>query len=150
MAGSIIWVLFAPAPIFFVCSAISAAVGRSFRAGVQAAVWTAVIAALAIYVLSVTEATHRYAIDGRTLGDGEAGYPIGVNLVDAIWNLVLVPLFGFPFGVFGAAFGNSARRRLSYDGIQRAFASEDQRSPLDQYRARAQLFRYRLQSHRSC
>ena len=34
---------------------------------------------------------HRYAIDGRTLGDGEKGYPIGVNLPDAILGLVMIP-----------------------------------------------------------
>lgn len=33
----------------------------------------------------------------------EGGYPVGANLPDAIWSLARVPVFGFPFGIFGAA-----------------------------------------------
>jgi hypothetical protein len=109
--GPWIWVAFAPIVIFFAASAVAAAGGRSFRAGVQAAVWTALVGTLLVYAITLPEAMHRYAIDGRTLGDGEMGYPIGVNLPDAIWVLVVIPVLGLPFGVIGAAAGNARWRR---------------------------------------
>jgi hypothetical protein len=113
-AGPWIWVILAPIVIFFAAAAATAAAGRSFRAGVQAAVWTALIGTLLVYAITLPEAMHRYAVDGRTLGDGELGYPIGVNLPDAIWVLVLLPVLGLPFGVIGAAAGNARwRRRLA-------------------------------------
>ncbi len=113
-AGPWIWVIFAPIAIFFAAAAVAAAAGRSFRTGVQAAVWTALVGTLLVYAITLPEAMHRYAIDGRTLGDGEMGYPIGVNLPDAIWVLVLIPVLGLPFGVIGAAAGNARwRRRLA-------------------------------------
>jgi hypothetical protein len=55
----------------------------------------------------------RYAIEGRTLGDGELGYPIGVNLRDSIWFLLIIPLLGLPFGVIGAAIGRRLRNAMS-------------------------------------
>jgi hypothetical protein len=51
----------------------------------------------------------RYALDGRTLGDGELGYPIGVNLPGSIWCIVAVPVLGLPFGAIGAAVGLRCR-----------------------------------------
>jgi hypothetical protein len=116
MGGSLIWTLFAPAAVCFVFSATAAAVDRQFSAGVQTAVWTAVLGTLLIYILSIPEAVHRFSIDGRTLGDGESGYPIGVNLLDSIWGLAQIPIVGFPFGVFGAAFGSSRRRSGGNNG----------------------------------
>jgi hypothetical protein len=109
LAGPIIWTLLAPIPVFFVTSAIAAAVRRSFGAGVQAAIWAALLSTLFVFALFLPEAMHRYAIDGRTLGDGESGLPIGVMLKDAIWTLVQIPVFGLPFGVFGAALGRRLR-----------------------------------------
>jgi hypothetical protein len=41
--------------------------------------------------------------------DGELGYPIGVNLADAIWVLLVIPALGLPFGVIGAAIGHRSR-----------------------------------------
>lgn len=101
--GPMVWVIFAPVVIFFAASAMAAAVGGSFRAGVQAAVWTALVGALLVFAISLPEAMRRYAIDGRTLGDGEFGYPIGVNLPGAIWDFIVIPILGLPFGVIGAA-----------------------------------------------
>jgi hypothetical protein len=109
LGGPIIWILFAPIVIFFVASGVAAAVGRSFHAGIEAAVWTTLISTLFVFALSLPEAMHRYAIDGRTLGDGESGYAIGVNLPGAIWSLLQIPIFGLPFGVFGAAVGRRLR-----------------------------------------
>jgi hypothetical protein len=61
--GPLVWVIFAPGVIFFAASAVAAAQGRSFRAGVQAAVWTALIGTLLVFAISIPETMHRYAID---------------------------------------------------------------------------------------
>jgi hypothetical protein len=108
-AGPFVWVLLAPPVIFFAGSALASALGRSFRAGVQAAVWTALVGTLLIFAISIPEAMHRYEIDGRVLGDGEMGFPVGVNLSDAIWVLFVIPVWGLPFGVIGAAIGRRLR-----------------------------------------
>ena len=109
--GPLGWVLLAPPPIFFIFSAVAARYGRSFGAGAQTAIWTALVATLLVFAISMPETMHRYAIDGRTLGDGESGYPIGVNLPGAIWVLVVIPIWGLPFGVIGAAIGNASWQR---------------------------------------
>lgn len=121
--GPLGWVILAPVVIFFAASALAAAVGRSFRAGVQAAVWTALVGTLLVFAISIPEAMHRYSIDGRTLGDGEKGYHIGVNLPDAIWGLVVIPFLGLPFGVIGAAIGRRSRGAPPFG----PFLSEDPR-----------------------
>jgi hypothetical protein len=110
MGGPIIWKLFAPGVILFVLSAVAARIGGSFRAGAEAAIWGALVGTLLIYALSFPETMHRFAIDGRTLDDGESGLPIGANLLSSIWGLVQIPIFGFPFGVFGAALGRPRRQ----------------------------------------
>jgi hypothetical protein len=92
--GPLVWVMFAPVVIFFAGFAMAAAVSRSFRAGVQAATWTALLGTLLVFAISIPEAMRRYSIDGRTLGDGESGYPIGVNLLDAIFVLAVIPILG--------------------------------------------------------
>jgi hypothetical protein len=123
LGGPMIWQLFAPIVLFFVAAAAAAAIGRSFRAGVQTAVWATLLGTMLVFALSLPETMHRFAIDGRTLGDGESGKPIGVNLSSSIWGLVQAPMFGLPFGVFGAAVGRWLRR-----GSQSApFISEDAR-----------------------
>jgi hypothetical protein len=107
--GPIIWTLFAPIPILFCASAMAAAIDRSFRSGVQAAVWATLFGTLMVVALTMPEAMHRFELDGRTLGDGESGYPIGVNLSGILWNLIQIPLVGLPFGVIGAAVGRRLR-----------------------------------------
>jgi hypothetical protein len=106
LGGPIIWYLFAPGVVLFLCSSLTARFAGSFHAGLQTAVWGAVLGSLMICALFLPETMHRFALDGRTLGDGESGYPIGVNLQSSIWVLIQVPVFGFPFGVFGAAVGS--------------------------------------------
>jgi hypothetical protein len=76
------YAIFAPVAVFFLGSAIAAAVGRSLRVGVQAAVWTAVQAYLLLFAVWLVEAVRWYRIDGSLLLDGDAG-SIGVNLGDA-------------------------------------------------------------------
>lgn len=107
------YVIFAPVVIFFAASAVAAAVARSLRAGVQAAVWAALLGTLAVFVIGLLEAQHWYRTDARLLFDGEPGYPIGNNLADFIWVLVGIPFLGLPFGVIGAALGAKRRRRRS-------------------------------------
>ncbi len=117
MAGPFIWLLLAPQIACFMAAAISAARERSFSAGVQAAAWAVLVGTLLIYAISLPEAMHRYAIDGRILGDGEAGHPIGVNLVDAVFCTTALPVLGLPMGVIGAAAGAAWRRKRSATGL---------------------------------
>jgi hypothetical protein len=105
LGGTLLWVMFAPVLISFAASALAAALGRSFRAGVQAAVWTALVGALLVFVIGVLESLHRYGIDAQLLLDGDGGHPIGVNLGDAVSTLIAIPALGLPFGVIGAALG---------------------------------------------
>jgi hypothetical protein len=94
------YAIFAPVAVFFLGSAIAAAVGRSLRVGVQAAVWTAVQACLLLFAVWLVEAVRWYRIDGSLLLDGDAG-SIGVNLGDAVfWVMVFIPVSALPFGVF--------------------------------------------------
>jgi hypothetical protein len=106
-----LYLFFAP-PLLCCGAGMAAAVasGRSFRAGVQAALWAVVIGALATFVLWMPEALYRYGVDAGQLLDGEDGLPFDNNLHYAIWWCLLwLPAWGLPFGVFGAAAG--ARKR---------------------------------------
>jgi hypothetical protein len=103
------FLLAGPVVVFFAGSAVAAAAEGSFRAGVQAAVWTALVGTLLVFVIGLPEALHWYRVDGRLLLDGERGYAFGESLGSAIWMLVLIPVWGLPFGVIGAAVGNHRR-----------------------------------------
>jgi hypothetical protein len=106
------YAIFAPVAVFFLGSVIAAAVGRSLRVGVQAAVWTALQAGLLLFAVWLVEAVRWYRIGGSLLLDGEDGHPLGVNLNDAVfWVLVFIPAWALPFGVFGAAIGSARWRR---------------------------------------
>jgi hypothetical protein len=104
------WVALAPQVIFLVASAVAARLARSFRAGVQAATWTALLGGLLLFAIGVPEAMYQYGLDGQLLLDGEGGRNIGTNLNDFVWVLIAVPLLGLPFGVIGAAAGAWRRR----------------------------------------
>lgn len=98
------WIMGAPA-IFFLPAMAAAAIGRSYRSGIQAAVWTVITCGPLAYALWLPEALRRYPIDGGLLLDGDAA-PIGENLSDALFVcLGLVPVLGLPCGVIGAAIG---------------------------------------------
>jgi hypothetical protein len=104
-------VLFMPAALFFVAAYVARRIGRSFRVGAQAAVWTALASGLLTYALWLPEEARRYAATGGQLWDGENA-PIGEILSDALfWCLVVAPLVGLPFGVIGAAIGARTTRR---------------------------------------
>ncbi len=110
--GPMGWQFLGSMMVCFTVALISARACHSFSAGLQAAVLAAFVGTLLIYAVTLPEAMNRYAIDGRTLGDGEVGYGIGVNLISAIWGLLVVPLLGLPLGVIGAHLGLNTRRAI--------------------------------------
>ena len=94
-----------PAVLFFLPALWAAMVGRSFRAGVRAGVWTAAAYLPLAFALSVHESLRVYANGGGVGFDHLAG-PVGVILDDAVfWHLVYDPLVAVPCAVFGAAIG---------------------------------------------
>lgn len=110
--GVALYLIVATIVIFFVASAVTAAVDRSFLAGVQTAIWTAGLGMLLVLIAWLLEAMHWYQIDARLLLDGETGYSIGVNLGDAIvWTPVFLLVLGLPFGVIGGGGGSARWRR---------------------------------------
>jgi uncharacterized membrane protein YeaQ/YmgE (transglycosylase-associated protein family) len=91
----------APVAILFLPAVAAGVVGRSFRSGVQAAVWTVIATAPLTYALWLPEGLRRHAADGALL-DGELG-PVGATLGDAMFFcLGLLPALGLPFAVIGA------------------------------------------------
>jgi hypothetical protein len=97
--------VFVPVAAFFVPAFVAGRGGRSFRSGLQAAVWTVTAIIPLTYVLWLPEALRRHAIDGRSL-DGEVVAPVGTNLPDAlVFCLGIFPVLGLTLGVIGAALG---------------------------------------------
>jgi hypothetical protein len=100
-------VLITPAGVCFAAAFVAGAVGRSFRVGAQAAVWTTFASGLIAYALWLPEEVRRYAANGGQLWDGAVA-PIGEILSDALfWCLVIAPVLALPLGVIGAAAGAS-------------------------------------------
>jgi hypothetical protein len=111
--GVAVYVLSVAPAIFFAGPALAALMGRSFGVGVQTALWTALLGSLLIFTIWVPEALYRYGLDAGLLLDGEGRLPFDRNLHDAIWwSLALLPVWGLPFGVFGAAAADALRRRV--------------------------------------
>ncbi|MFC5213384.1 hypothetical protein [Streptomyces coerulescens] len=108
------YVFLPPVVLSFLGSAVAAAVRRSFRTGVQTTVWTTVTGTLLVFACWLVEGLHRFRVEGALLLDGETRYPVGTNVTDAVfWVLVFVPVWGLlPFGVMGAAFGSRLPRLL--------------------------------------
>ncbi|MGH3758394.1 hypothetical protein [Actinophytocola sp.] len=65
--------------------------GRSLRAGLVSTARIAVVAALGILAV--------------WLLDGDSGHPVGVNLPDALWLIVIAAAWSLPAGVPGARAG---------------------------------------------
>jgi len=96
----------APLAVFFVPAFAAGRAGRSFRSGLQAAVWTVTAIIPLTYAVWLPEGLRRYAIDGRLLIDGEAVAPVGANLADALaFCLGILPVFGLTLAVIGAGLG---------------------------------------------
>jgi len=99
----------APGAAFFVPAFVAGRAGRSLRSGVQAVVWTLIVAMPVTYAVWLPEGMRRHAIDGRSL-DGEVIAPVGANLADAlIFCLAVFPVIGLTFGLLGAVLGARTR-----------------------------------------
>jgi len=83
--------------LFFLPALVATVADRSFRSGVQAAVWTVITTVPLTYTVWLPEGLRRHAIDG-TLLDGASG-PVGTNLADARWALAAILLVGLPLAV---------------------------------------------------
>jgi hypothetical protein len=112
-AGIIGNLLLAPILVFLPGSAVAAAVGRSFRAGLSACAWAAVLGAPLIIAAWLAEALRWYWQGRGLLLDADGGPAmVGANLGDAVWwTLVLLALWAFPLGVIGGAAGRRWPRR---------------------------------------
>jgi hypothetical protein len=67
-----LWLWFGPAAVFFVPAFVAGWVGRSFRSGLQAGIWSGITSLPLTYAPWLHEAPRLYAIDGGLLwfGDG--------------------------------------------------------------------------------
>ncbi|HKQ02555.1 MAG TPA: hypothetical protein VJ735_19715, partial [Actinomycetes bacterium] len=105
--GMVFYLLIGPILVVLTGSAAAAAVGRSFRSGVWACAWAAVLGAPLLVAAWLAEALRWYQQGQGTALDGA-----GVNLGDAVWwPLVFLALWVVPLGVVGAAFGNARAHR---------------------------------------
>jgi hypothetical protein len=97
----------APLAVFFVPAFAAGRAGRSFRSGLQAAVWTVAAVVPLTYAIWLPEGLRRHAVDGAPLvGDGELVAPVGMNLADAlVFCLGIFPLLGLTLAVIGAGLG---------------------------------------------
>ena len=77
---------------------------RSFRAGVQTAVWTVLLASLLTFAGARPEAVRWYALDTSLLltSDAVPLSAVGENLRNFTWSLLLLPFWWLPFGIIGA------------------------------------------------
>jgi hypothetical protein len=92
-----------PPALFFFPALWAGLADRSFRSGVQAGAWTAIVALPLTYALWLYDGLRIYPITGELVFAVDPG-PIGVNLADAVfWCLVFAPVVGIPCAVFGAA-----------------------------------------------
>lgn len=96
-----------PVVAIFATAIVVAALRQSIWAGVQATVWTALLASLAFFAIAVAEAVlwYRDAASLILAGDAVRFDAVGENI--RFWT---------PFGVIGAAIGRAGRARLSRAG----------------------------------
>jgi hypothetical protein len=100
-----------PLAVFFVPAFAAARAGRSFRSGLQAAVWTVTATIPLTYAIWLPEGLHRHAIDGKLLVDDVVA-PVGMNLADALaFCLGIFPLLGLTLAVIGAGLGALTTQR---------------------------------------
>jgi hypothetical protein len=102
----------APVAVFFVPAFAAGRAGRSFRSGLQAAVWTVTAMIPLTYAIWLPAGLRRHAIDGRLLIDGEVVAPVGANLADALaFCLGIFPVLGLTLAVIGAGLGAGTTHR---------------------------------------
>ncbi len=103
-----LWLLFGPILTFGVAAFVAAARSRSFQAGVQAGIWSAITVMPLNWAVGLFEQLRQYAIEGvfRFAGDLSSA---GFNLGFAFMIFVAIPVIGFPFSVFGAIAGAALR-----------------------------------------
>jgi hypothetical protein len=90
----------APGAVFYVPAFAAWRVGRSFRSGLQAAVWTVIAILPLTYAFCLLEGLRRYAIDGDPAR-------VGAYLAGSQFTcLGFFPVFGLPLAVIGAALGS--------------------------------------------
>ena len=100
----------APILVVLTGSALAAAAGRSFPSGLWAGAWAVPVAAPLIVAAWLVEAVAWYQRGRGLLLDGEGGFGVGANLVDAVWwPLVFLALWALPMVVLGATAGAAAR-----------------------------------------
>ena len=103
----------APLAVFFVPAFAAGRADRSFRSGLQAAVWTVTAIIPLTYAIWLPEGLRRHAIDGRLLVDDVVA-PVGMNLADALaFCLGIVPVLGLTLAVIGAGLGARTTHRAS-------------------------------------
>lgn len=96
----------APVAAMLLASAFVAFVDRSFRAGLQAAIWTVVATFLLTFCTYVVEDARFGRATGVSLLDGEATGAGRLALQDAVvWVLAFQFVWVVPFGVLGAGLG---------------------------------------------
>ena len=100
--------LFGPWAAFGVPAGISAAMGRSFRTGLQAGIWTAIAIMPLSWTLSLAMMLREYAVDGRFTFAGDLT-SAGFNLGFAFMTFMAIPIIGFPFAALGAITGAALR-----------------------------------------
>jgi hypothetical protein len=101
----------APLAVFFVPAFAAGRAGRSFRSGLQAAVWTVTAIIPLTYAIWLPEGLRRHAIDGRLLVDDVVA-PVGMNLADAlVFCLGIFPVLGLTLAVIGAGLGARTTHR---------------------------------------
>jgi hypothetical protein len=94
-----------PLAVFFVPAFAAGRAGRSFRSGLQAAVWTVTATIPLTYAIWLPEGLRRHAIDSKLLVDDVVA-PVGMNLADALaFCLGIFPLLGLTLAVVGAGLG---------------------------------------------
>ncbi|MBB5080194.1 hypothetical protein [Nonomuraea endophytica] len=92
----------APLAAFIVPAFVAGRVGRSFRAGLRAAIWTVAAAIPLTYAVWLPQGLS----GGVSLVDESGLAPVSANLADALTIcLVVLPLIGLPLAVFAAALG---------------------------------------------